>query len=104
MSKDDFERLKEDFNEDRHITFDEFIILKEHECKELITMIKLKSDKAKIRKLWQQYNCNSRFQSSYKSSGSNSSNDRYNDNNDDNNNNDNNNNDEHFNEGNALYI
>lgn len=58
MSVDDFERLKLDFMDDSHITFDEFIILKEHECEELINLIKLKADKAKLRKLWKQNNYN----------------------------------------------
>jgi hypothetical protein len=61
MSKliDDFERLKVYFYEDSHITLDEFLILKEHECEELINLIELKSDKAKLRKLWKQKNYNS---------------------------------------------
>lgn len=58
MSIDDFERLKVYFNEDSHITLDEFLILKEHECEELINLIELKSDKAKLRKLWKQKNYN----------------------------------------------
>ena len=97
MSVDDFERLKVDFMDDNHITFDEFIILKEHECEELINLITLKADKAKLRKLWKQNNFN--FNSGISNVSRNGSNNKISSCNDINynNNHDNNNDDVDFN-------